>query len=696
MTAPRLAGQGIFAALVVAIGAVSALELTSSMGGLVRWSGCSVLIPLVAAALLTLGQTLVVAALTLAASLAVYGFGLSEVSTGGRAVVLSLIAVSCTASVVVCRVRLDRERRLKDVMIARDRLVLLSDATRSVGSSLDIVRTARELAEIAVPGFADFVGVDLLEPVLQGREPPPGPLEGTVALRRVAVQSVYAGCPENTLAAAPGEWYPRLSLPARSLGTSGPVEAVFLDDLEVDRRLGRDSRHATAACECQTHSALAVPLCARGVVLGAVMFLRHRHRDPFDADDRLLAEEIASRAAVCVDNARRFTRERETAVVLQRSLLPQHLPLLSAVDVASRYLPAGSGIGVGGDWFDVIPLSSARVALVVGDVVGHGLHASATMARLRTAVRTLADIDLPPDELLTHLDDVVIRLGAEITDDDGPDPGDEGSAGDIGATCLYAVYDPVARRCALARAGHLPAAVVRPDGTAEFLDIPAGPPLGLGSQPFEATEVDLPDGSLLALYTDGLVASRSQDIETQLHTLLGLLARPAPDLEATCDAILDNLLQDRQPADDVALLVARTRALGRNHVATWDLSPDPAAVADARHRVSVQLDMWGLEDVAFTTELMVSELVTNAIRHARTPGKLRIILERESLICEVSDGSLTSPHLRRARTFDEGGRGLLIVAQLAQRWGTRYDHDGKTIWAEQTMATHPGRLPAAV
>jgi serine phosphatase RsbU (regulator of sigma subunit)/anti-sigma regulatory factor (Ser/Thr protein kinase) len=417
--------------------------------------------------------------------------------------------------------------------------------------------------------------------------------------------------------------------------------------------------------------------------MGLALFLRHRTPDPFSEDDLLLAEEIAARAAVCVDNARRFTRERSTAVTLQRSLLPQRMPQQQAVDVASRYLPADTRAGVGGDWFDVIPLSGARVALVVGDVVGHGLHASATMGRLRAAVRTLADVDLSPDELLTQLDDLVIRLDRE----EGPTTGEpaEPTAGEVGATCLYAVYDPVSRRCTFARAGHPAPAVVAPDGTVELLDLPGGPPLGLGGLPFEATELELPEDSLLILYTDGLVEAADHDIDVGLSLLRGALSRPARSLEEVCDTVLDTLLPDR-PADDVALLVARTRAFDDRQVATWDLPADPAVVADARKLASQQLAAWGLEESTFVTELVVSELVTNAIRHGAGPIRLRLI-QNDSLICEVSDGSSAAPHLHRARVTDEGGRGLMLVAQLTERWGSRQTPTGKTIWAEQALVT---------
>jgi serine phosphatase RsbU (regulator of sigma subunit)/anti-sigma regulatory factor (Ser/Thr protein kinase) len=449
------------------------------------------------------------------------------------------------------------------------------------------------------------------------------------------------------------------------------------EDLNLERWLAQDPNRIARVRGHAFHSVITVPLCARETTLGVAVFARHQRREPFDDDDLLLAEEIAARAAVCIDNARRYTHERDTAVTLQHSLLPHRLPDQTAMDVAFRYLPADSQAGVGGDWFDVIPLSSARVALVVGDVVGHGIQASATMGRLRAAVRTLADIDLPPDELLTHLDDLVIRLSDQTDDETDRD----GDGSDVGATCLYAIYDPISRHCTLARAGHPPPAIVNPDGTVSFVDLPADPPLGLGGLPFESTELELPEGSLLVLYTDGLIESRDRDVDKGLDDLSHVLTQPTVSLNDLCDNVLKTLLPYR-PIDDVALLIARTRALDADHVATWQLPTDPAVVAHVREQAVRQLASWGLEHLSFTTELVISELVTNAIRYAHAPIQLRLIRDR-ILISEVSDGSSTSPHLRRARTYDEGGRGLFLVAQLSQRWGTRHTPTGKTIWTEQ-------------
>ena len=559
--------------------------------------------------------------------------------------------------------------------LARGRLALLNEASIRIGSTLDLARTAQELADVAIPQLADFVTVDLLPAIEGGDDPRAGSPPSPVMLRRVAYQSVLEDSPEVVVERGTVAAYPDDSTAAKCLTTGRPlIENVTASSM--DRVESQTPDRAERMRRYGFHSVLAVPMRARGITLGVATFSRHRRPEPFEQDDLLLGEEITARAAVCIDNARRYTRERRTSLTLQSSLLPQRLPPQAAVDVASRYLPASTQAGVGGDWFDVIPLSGARVALVVGDVVGHGIQASATMGQLRTAVRTLADVDLPPDELLTHLDDLVIHLSAEAESA-------VGTTGDIGATCLYAVYDPVSRRCTLARAGHPVPAVATPDGAVEFPDVPAGPPLGLGGLPFEVTEIELPEGSLLALYTDGLIEDRGRDIDEGLDALREVLARPASSLESTCDTVLQMLLPDR-PADDVALLIARTRALDAAHVATWDVPPDPSAVAETRKNTCRQLATWGLDEAAFVTELVVSELVTNAIRYGGAPIQLRLIRDR-NLICEVSDASNTAPHLRRARIFDEGGRGLLLVAQLTQGWGTRQTYTGKTIWAEQAL-----------
>ncbi|NGO47847.1 SpoIIE family protein phosphatase [Streptomyces ureilyticus] len=557
-------------------------------------------------------------------------------------------------------------------VLARRRLELLHDAGVRIGTTLDVTRTAEELAEVTVPRFADFTAVDLPECVLRGEEPEP--LGGDSALRRIALGAVHdeshlygVGDPVRYVPSTPQ---------ARCLESRQSVLEPVL--AEAGGWIAQDPPRLERVLEAGIHSLITVPLRARGTTLGVVSFYRCEKPTPFEDDDLYLAQELVGRAAICIDNARRYTREHNTAFALQRSLLPRGRSEQNAVDVAYRYLPAQAGVG--GDWFDAIPLSGARVALVVGDVVGHGLHAAATMGRLRTAVHNFCALDLAPDELLTHLDDLVGRLDRGegwAVEHAQPD------AGIVGATCLYAVYDPVSRRCALTRAGHPVPAVVGPDGTVDFVDLPSGPPLGLGGLPFETVELELAEGSQLVLYTDGLVEDRHRDIDAGLATLRTVLAQACRAPEDTCEAVLDALLPSR-PSDDVALLVARTKAMGPEQVAQWELPSDPAVVSRSRAAVTAQLTAWGLDELAFTTELIASELVTNAIRHATGPVQLRLLRDR-ALICEVSDTSSTSPRLRRARNEDEGGRGLFLVAQLTERWGTRYTTNGKIIWTEQPL-----------
>ncbi|MFI6059568.1 SpoIIE family protein phosphatase [Streptomyces sp. NPDC051286] len=560
--------------------------------------------------------------------------------------------------------------------IARERLRLLYDAGVRIGTTLDITRTSEELAEVAAPRFADAVTVDLLEAVLRGEEPS----ERSTIVRRAAV----SGAPEG-----------RLLFPVGSLidfvGSAPQAQALKggRARLEVDLRTAHgwrelDPERARRIVDSGIHSLIVVPLQARGVVLGMVKFWR-REKEPFDEEDVAFAEELAARAAVCVDNARRYTHEHTMAVTLQRSLLPRALPEQSALEVAHRYLPAQAGVG--GDWFDVIPLPGTRVALVVGDVVGHGLHAAATMGRLRTAVRNFSALDLPPDELLSYLDELVTQLDTEEA------TGNHEDKAVTGATCLYAAYDPVTGLCTLARSGHPGPALVHPDGTVDYPDVPVSPPLGLGgSLPFETARLDVPEGSRLVLFTDGLVKGRSNDIGTGLETLHTALAATVDRTpEETCTAVLNALLPTR-PSDDIALLVARTHRLAPDRVAEWAVASDPAAVAPVRAECTLRLSNWGLDEISFATELILSELITNAVRYGTQPITVRLLYDR-TLICEVSDGSSTAPHLRRAATTDEGGRGLFLVAQFARHWGTRYLARGKVIWAEQALhdgAAEPG------
>ncbi|WP_327435323.1 SpoIIE family protein phosphatase [Streptomyces sp. NBC_01236] len=570
--------------------------------------------------------------------------------------------------------------------VARGRLNLLYDAGLRIGTTLDVKRTAEELAEVAVPRFADIVTVELLDPVLRGEESS-GATTGITELRRSAVAGLDADhrlhpvrelirfVPDHPVSTAMAEGRP-----------------VLVGDLSASEGwLAQQPERAQWILDRGIHSTLVVPLRARGVVLGVVDFWRAQDSPSFEDEDVSFAEELAARAAVCIDNARRYTREHAMAVTLQHSLLPRALPEQSALDVAYRYLPAQAGVG--GDWFDVIPLSGTRVALVVGDVVGHGLHAAATMGRLRTAVHNFASLDMPVEELLGRLDELVAQIDAEevVAAQD-----EQGMI--TGATCQYAVYDPTSGRLAIATAGHPGPAVVRPDGTVDFPELPVSPPLGLGAGlPVETAELTVPEGSRLVLYTDGLIEDRTRDLDAGLEALRDALTGPGRTPEATCAAVMEAMLSDR-PRDDIALLVARTRRLGPEQVAEWDVPRDPAAVAPVRSACARRLTEWGLEQVGFTAELILSELITNAVRYGAEPITVRVLRtepigspDAGTLIFEVADGSSTSPRLRRAKVTDEGGRGLFLVARFAERWGTRYTPTGKVIWAEQYL--HHGATP---
>ncbi|MFF3372606.1 SpoIIE family protein phosphatase [Streptomyces sp. NPDC002680] len=551
---------------------------------------------------------------------------------------------------------------------ARRHLDLLQEAAISVGGSLDATRTAQELTEAVVPGLGDMGIVDLAEAVLEGNEPPKMIGGGDLHLRAVA--SATGKWPGHV---GQGESLPPFrDHPALRGMQHGETLVMTRDELLA---LLSDSRLIELLPE-DWHSVVIAPLYARGLVLGDLQVWRLTDPAPFTEEDVDLVTEIASRGALAIDNARRYTREHRVAAALQQSLLPRATTDTSAAETVGIYRPAGGGAEIGGDWFDAIPLPSLRLALVVGDVAGHGLHASATMGRLRAAIHTLADLELDPGELLTRLDVLVQRLAAETPTDRDI----------LTATCLYAVYDPVSRQCAVASAGHPAPVVVRPDGTEQGLPVSAGPPLGVGGMPFEITTVTVDPGSVVALYTKGLMLCQDPDLDAGVRRLTDTLVshgRRGGPLDALGRSVLAGV-GEAPVREDIALLLARTRAVRDENIANWSFPADPTAVARAREEITRQLSAWGLDDLAFTTELVVSELVTNAIRYAGGPVGLRLIRE-DVLICEVTDPSNTQPRLRRASTTDEGGRGLFLVAQLTTRWGCRYGQTGKTIWAEQPL-----------
>ncbi|MFF4550552.1 SpoIIE family protein phosphatase [Streptomyces sp. NPDC001406] len=560
-----------------------------------------------------------------------------------------------------------------DQLRARRHLDLARKVAERVGGSLDVVRTAQDLADVLVPAFGDLAAVDLAQSVFDGEEPAERLGGGDLHLRNAALAPATAVWPAGIKRGNP---VPPLSdHPLLRSFQHGETVIYGRDDFValiggphlVEQLLPQDA-----------HAVMVAPLYARGLTLGAIVVWRTGHSDPFTEDEEDLMRQIASRGALAIDNARRYTREHRAAVALQQSLLPPATTDTPAAETAGVYLPTGRGAGTSGDWYDAIALPSLRLALVAGDVVGHGIPASATMGRLRAAIQPLADLELEPDELLTRIAELVQRLAAEAP---------SGNHDVVGATCLYAIYDPVTRRCAMASAGHPPPVLVRPDGTAEAVDILPGPPLSVCGMPYETTTIDLEPGSVLALYTDGLVdRGADDDIDEGLRRLTDALAvscRPERALNETGRALLADLV-DEAPRDDATLLLARTRAVPGEDTAHWQIPADPAAVSEAREWSTRQLVRWGLDDLLFPTELIVSELVTNAIRYGRPPAELRLI-RHNVLVCEVTDASSTQPRLRRARTTDEGGRGLFLVAQLAERWGCRHGQNGKTIWSEQSI-----------
>ncbi|WP_165984763.1 SpoIIE family protein phosphatase [Streptomyces sp. YIM 98790] len=561
--------------------------------------------------------------------------------------------------------------------VARQRLRLLYDAATRVGRTLDITRNAEELTAILVPAFADLASIDLSGTVFEGREADAF-VPGT-RLRRTAVASADGVWPAGTYQV--GDTVRARESESENLRGGGsvlvPDMAAWREELEID-----EERLRLLFPEGVT-SALFVPLYARGNVLGVLGLWRRGARAPYAPGDVPLIEEIASRAALSLENARRYTSELRTVETLQRSLLPPAGMELSAAETAGTYVSAGTASGVGGCWYDVVELSSCRVAFVIGDVAGHGLGAAATMGRLQTAVQTLADLDLAPEELLTRLDDLVIRLAA--TEPQQP----QGPGAAAGTRCLYCVYDPVTGRCVMASAGHPAPLLAGPDGRTRPVELAPGPALGAGGQPFEPVELYLEPGSVLVFATDALLCPAGPGPGPGPGLLPdGAAADGRPPAEIARE-LLGRVLT-APLSRDAALLVTRVRALPEDATAHWEFAADPAVVARARDLAAARLAAWGLEELAFTTELIVSELVTNAVRYAGGPIGLRLIRDG-TLICEVSDPSQTQPHLRRARLTDEGGRGLFLIAQLTRRWGSRYTATGKAIWAEQPL---PGEPPA--
>jgi PAS domain S-box-containing protein len=552
---------------------------------------------------------------------------------------------------------------------ARGRLALLDTVRTRVGHQLNVAAVCRELVQAVVPAFAPIATVEVIEDVVRGEEPPLVPVQPDVPLRRAAFQGPISAYMIGDV----------LPLPA---GT--PFSGVLSDlrprlvSIEEDSAwLAADPPRADAIRRAGAHSLIVAPLALRGQALGVVSFYRNQQEDPFEEDDVSVASAVCAHAALCMENARQYMREWIIASTVQRRLLPQQPARRSTVELAQLRLPGQEG---GGSWFDAIALPGARTALIVGDVTGRGIVGAITVGLLRTAIHTLAALDLQPDEMLARLSDTAARLAAAHAALPHVDPAPREP---LTIRCAIAIYDPVDLTCAIARAGLPEPVAVFPDGMSASLPVPPGPALGgTGNAPFPATTVHLPERSTLAMATAAL-ADEVLAPSGPLRSLLdGASARPLPDLRGN----IAYALTDSHRTGEAVMLLARTKALAADRVLTCALPADPKAAPIARAAARRQLEVWGVdEETAFTTELIVSELVGNAVRYGAPPLRLRLIWERK-LTVEVSDTAASAPHVMHARTIDETGRGLFIIATLADQWGTRYEAQGKTVWAEQPTA----------
>ncbi|GAA2331295.1 SpoIIE family protein phosphatase [Streptomyces violaceusniger] len=559
----------------------------------------------------------------------------------------------------------------------RERLEFLNEVSGRIGTSLDLARTIREVTSAAVPRFADFAGTHLRAQVLAGEGFPDGPPDVTTVWHRVWVEhNDEPGRWDDTVPVGESIAFPEHTPFFQCMVTGEPVLIPHIRDEVGDRIAGQFEKRDLRPL-INGRSILIVPLKARDVVLGFMVLLRRPGREPFDDMDRTTGAELAARAGLVLDNARMYTYQENVAETLQDSMLPQVTPRMAGCDTATRYLP-GTRLGrVGGDWFDTIKLPGSRTALVVGDVMGHGLTSAAMMGQLRTAVQTMAALDLPPAQLLRNLDDLAQRLGEHYL-----------------ATCLYAVYDPVSSELVVSNAGHIPPVLVRArDGRSELLDLPTGAPIGVGGVPFETVTVRVAPGDRLVLCTDGLVEVRGQDIGAGIAALCESAAHPAASMDDACDTIIRALAAASRDTDgrggrkdDVALLMARLNGLPAEHVAQWRLALDPSEVGRARRLVRERLLRWGLPESVETAELLVSEAVTNAIRHAHTHHVRLRLVRTDALLCEVTDDDHELPTLLSADRDDESGRGLRVISKLAREWGTSRTGRGKTVWFEQALA----------
>ncbi|MEU6995352.1 SpoIIE family protein phosphatase [Streptomyces sp. NPDC046465] len=575
-------------------------------------------------------------------------------------------AQAAAAGLPVAPDAVDDEAEDLEYAAVREHLEFLNEVSGRIGSSLDLSRTIVEVSKAVVPRFTDVAGTYLREQVVAGEGFPEGVPDETTMWHRVALEHTdEPGRWDDVVPVGESMPFP-VHTPFFQCMTSGDPVLVPRITEEMGNAIASQFEKRDIRPLINHRSMLVVPLKARNVVLGFMILLRHRERPVFNDMDRVTGAELAARAGLVLDNARMYTYQESVADTLQDSMLPHIQPRMSGCDIATRYLP-GTLLGrVGGDWFDSVKLPGSRTALVVGDVMGHGLNSAAMMGQLRTAVQTMAALDLPPEQLLRNLDDLAQRLGEHYL-----------------ATCLYAVYDPIASELHLANAGHIPPVVVRAgDGRSELLDLPTGAPIGVGGVPFESVVVRVAPGDRLLMCTDGLVEVRGEDIGVGLATLTESAAHPAASMDDACDTIIRALNTRGGRKDDVALLMARLNGIEARDVAHQRLAVDPSEVGRARELVRAQLRAWSLQSLSDTAELLVDELVTNVVRHSRSSRIDLRLVRSGALLCEVEDDDQTLPTLLSAGPGDEFGRGLRVVSALAKEWGTSRTRQGKTVWFE--------------
>ncbi len=555
---------------------------------------------------------------------------------------------------------LDRIRLLTAARAAVERMTFLATASERLSGSLDPYETLVSVADLAVPAAGDWCSVHLLD---ETGQPELLTVHHRDPERQGVLEEIFRRVPLDVQG---GAGMGLVITSERSLRVRS-----FSDDVLL--AIARDDWHADAMRRLGIGSALGVPLMAHGRTFG-VLTVASDQEDAYGDEEVRFVEDLAHRVATALDNGMRYRRERQTALTLQRSLLPSALPDLPGLLVAHRYLPGAAGAEVGGDWYDLVPLTGGRVGLVIGDVMGRGIAAAAVMGQLRAAVRACALVEDSPSAVLALVDAAMSSLGQTSL-----------------TTCLYGVLDPIRRTLRLASSGHLPPLVVHRDGGAEYVELDPGPPLGVATRPPTEVEVELPDGALLLLFTDGLVEGRRQPVEAGMLALRNAASDAwggaGEDVEVLCDALLRAMGRDGQPDDDSALLAIWT-GVGdaRDDTAHLHLAGHLSEVSRARH-LTVE---WALRTGcdADDAALLVTEVATNALRHGGPGVDLWLRLLPDGLRVEIVDGrSDAMPQLRQPDAYAEGGRGILIVSALARRWGTDRLAAGKCVWFELGAAS---------